>query len=82
LQRDLVITHGSIKYLKPVSQDFTVRAFVDLKMWKSFTSALAQSKPQRLRIQAHIHVAGKADSLCQFDGEFALLPSKSEGALN
>lgn len=72
--RDLVITTGNMRYLKPVKKDFHVKAELDEEKWKSLLESLKNKRPEKLAMKAFI-LNEKQDIACEFNAEFALLPS-------
>jgi len=73
--RDLVITSGEIKYIKPVKTDFNVQAELDEANWQSLLISLKNRRPEKLSMKCFIYLENSQIG-CEFSAQFAFLPSE------
>lgn len=69
---DLLIMNGSMKYAKPVPENFKVKAFIEKSDWDLLVENLPRKKFGKIKISACVYIKNSAEPLCHFDGVFVL----------
>lgn len=73
---DLVIGEGTIRYIKPVKEDFQVRAKVQLEDWEILKAKLEKNGFGKIPMTAKIFIVDEKASLCEFSATFVLMEIK------
>lgn len=73
---DLVIGEGSIRYLKPVHEDFFVRSQVKLADQKIFLEKLAKNGFCKINITSYVFIQDEMNHLCEYSATFIMMKKK------
>lgn len=70
---DLVIGEGTIKYLKPVTADFEVRASIHFSDWEAMLKRIERSSFGKIKVRAQVFLPESRTVLCEYSGTFILM---------
>ena len=74
---DLVIGEGSIRYVRPVTGDFFVKAELESVDWIPFTERVQSTGFGKISIKAYVYLTNESQKLCEYSATFVLKKIKS-----
>ena len=75
---DLVIGEGTIRYQKPVHQDFRVKSFFNLSDLSAFKEKLVKSGFAKIYLEAYVFLTGEETiHLCKYSATFIMMKKKT-----
>jgi thioesterase domain-containing protein len=69
---DLLLATGNSRYLKPVTEDFKVRATINTSEWSILLSKLVKKGAGKITVNATVFTDSDPTILCEFQGVFVL----------
>lgn len=70
---DLVIGEGKIRYIKPVSEDFRVKAEIIPAEWSEFKKKITANGFGKIQIRAKVYLSSDPTILCDYSAIFVLM---------
>lgn len=70
---DLVIGEGTIRYQKPVHNDFHVRSQVKIEDQENFLIKLKKNGFSKINLTAHVFIQDEATHLCEYSATFIMM---------
>jgi thioesterase domain-containing protein len=77
---DLVIGEGTIRYVRPVDNDFYIKAEILPEDWSAFIIKVQKNGFAKINIKAHVFIKDETQHLCDYAAIFVLKTSNKNVA--
>jgi thioesterase domain-containing protein len=69
---DLVIGDGSIRYIRPVDNDFFIKAELLPEDWKIFMEKVQKNGFGKIPVKAYVFISSESQQLCSYSATFVM----------